>query len=284
MAIRNCSFSDESFDIFYQLIEHHIPESSLTQKALQRRKSASANLSYYELIASICSWAGMIDSIVLFGSDVKFIFLREYFEFNHINLYSRQTGERIKSANLIIDSRYRLDDKKLRRLFALIELAAYQLLQITYWDFNKNIKYDEVTLAALIKGLRSSKGLSTKSLDILERMRQTRNEFAHSIRDVDRLEYCGRPLEHSLNRINRTYARNSGSVRRLFIDDMYYLTNKMIERLRTVQHKQLNLRKVAAVLSCEFPIEIYQGQIKLTGSDLDVEEQARARQGLKSLV
>jgi len=278
-----CRFSDDSFDIFYQLIEQHIPESSLTQKALDRRQSASVSLSYYKLIASMCSWAGLLDSILLFGRDNRFVFIRDYFEIKHTNFYHRKTGERIKSVNLMFDSRYKLEDKGLRRLFAMIEFAAYQLLQITCWNFDKRIKYDDVTLSSLIKALRSTEGLSSKSLDILERMRQTRNEFSHSIRDVEDIEYCGRPLRHALNRLSRSYALNSGSVRRLFLDDVHHLTNEMIERLCVIQHKQLDLRKVAAVLSCEFPIEVYQGRIGLSGSDLDVEDNARAGQGLKNL-
>lgn len=279
-----CSFSESTLDIFYSFLERYSQNSTLAQKALERRQTASVNFRDFELIASICRWASVLESAIFFDSGNRIILLRDHFELKETNLFSRATGERIKFANLICDSRYKLDDQSMRKLFAIVELSLFQLLQITVWNLDRKISYEDVTLSGLVKDVRKNCLLSAINIDILERMRETRNEFAHSILGIGDIKYCGRPLKNSLNRISRRSNSAYGSIRRLFVHDLYSLTDEIISRISMVQHRQLDLRKVAAVLSCEFPIEIYRGRILLSGYDVEAEERMRSDQGLENTV
>lgn len=273
--------SGADFDIFYDLLTREKPTRA-SERALSLRSQIVFDLWNDELIGAICENTTVSNQIMLLAPGLRLISDNEH---THLSRFSERTRDGkllIPYVNHFIRNRYGYRDSELRFLFNIIEFSLNVVYNVALRDFAE-VQNDSIAVPVdyVLKTLWPHQLVEPRIVELGFRIRNTRNEFCHSVKDGSDISYCGRPLSYSFNRLSPH--RGSRKRKCLFLDDAFEFTSALAKIIIQNQHKQFSIVKLASILAGDRPLVSHERSIVMSFVDHEMTDTSRCQQGLPNL-
>lgn len=150
-------------------------------------------------------------------------------------------GQKIEGCNTVVTPGFGLTDSDVRDFFTLLEFLVFKLVHISI-ENNRNDYFfataDDLGCWDRIKQLRTLGYISNKEKDILSRLLEVRNKFAHTINSLSHIPYRGYSLNDSFSKKGRNMI--DLGVTYYFDEDAYRISQKLLDLYQPIQDKQLD--------------------------------------------
>lgn len=146
------------------------------------------------------------------------------------------TGTPIRGRNVIVRPGIACEERDLRQLFVLMEFMVERLVRLLGKPKSAE---DHETNNERIIWLRDEKYIERKQKKVLRNIFDVRNQFAHSINSAGLLRYYGANLSDCYS--VRNSDSSCGLAKHYFVDDVYNVSEHLLDKYRKVQGDQIDI-------------------------------------------
>ena len=155
----------------------------------------------------------------------------------HSPLHNPRTGQLVRYKNEIIDTSASLNGENLRSIFVKLEALVFKCVHILLKEQRAGYTERTEQYEKRLELLLDAKYLTNSQAQLAQELYLTRCQFAHSIRDIEQLQYLGCSLS---DRWGSRGTMQTRKFKRYFLHDAYRYSEILLSIFKPIQKHQLN--------------------------------------------